>query len=170
MKWRHCKQHEASPPLCNVFWFQHRLTTHQFDSRSATKSSPPCPGEGLADRPRLHFADEPLSGSGSDRPDLQHLLAAARRSPRPFDVILVDDTSRISRSMADAARIREELNFLGVRLVAVSQNIDSDDEQSDVMMTVHGLVDSLYIKELAKKTHEAVWVVNDAPGLRILSQ
>ena len=50
------------------------------------------------------FADEPLSGSGSDRPDLQHLLAAARRSPRPFDEILVDDTSRISRSMAWPAR------------------------------------------------------------------
>lgn len=120
--------------------------------------------------PDFIFADEPLSSSGSDRPGLQHLLAAARRSPRPFDENLVDDTSRISRSMADAARIREELNFLEVRLVAVSQNIDSDDEQSDVMMTVHGLVDSLYIKELAKKTHEAEWVVNDAPGLRILSQ
>jgi DNA invertase Pin-like site-specific DNA recombinase len=71
-------------------------------------------------------------------------------------VILVDDTSRISRSLADTVRLREDLNFTGIRFVAVSQGIDSDDEQADVMMTVHGLVDSLYIKELAKKTHRGL--------------
>lgn len=111
---------------------------------------------GLQIEPDFIFADEAVSGSGSDRVGLQKLLAAAHASPRAFDVILVDDTSRISRSLAEAARIREDLCFLGVRLVAVSQNIDSDDEQSDVMMTVHGLVDSLYIKELAKKTHRGL--------------
>lgn len=71
-------------------------------------------------------------------------------------MILVDDTSRISRSLADTVRLREDLNFTGIRFVAVSQGIDSDDEQADVMMTVHGLVDSLYIKELAKKTHRGL--------------
>jgi cell division protein FtsB len=40
--------------------------------------------------------------------------------------------------------------------VAVSQGIDTDDEQSDVLMTVHSLVDSLYIKELGKKTHRGL--------------
>jgi site-specific DNA recombinase len=34
--------------------------------------------------------------------------------------------------------------------------IDSDDEQSDILVTVHGLVDSLYVKELAKKTHRGL--------------
>src|ERR1700733_10375136 len=62
----------------------------------------------------------------------------------------------MSRSLADTVRLREDLNFTGIRFVAVSQGIDSDDEQSDVMMTVHGLVDSLYIKELAKKTHRGL--------------
>ena len=50
----------------------------------------------------------------------------------------------MSRSLADTVRLREDLNFTGIRFVAVSQGIDSDDEQADVMMTVHGLVDSLY--------------------------
>ncbi len=106
--------------------------------------------------PQYVFCDEGRSGTGSDRPGLQRLLAAASTTPRVFDVILVDDTSRISRSLADAVRIREQLSFIGVRLVAVSQGIDSDDEQADVMMTVHGLVDSIYIKELAKKTHRGL--------------
>jgi DNA invertase Pin-like site-specific DNA recombinase len=48
------------------------------------------------------------------------------------------------------------LSFLGVRIIAVSQGIDTQSEQADVLMTVHGLVDSLYIKELAKKTHRGL--------------
>jgi site-specific DNA recombinase len=102
------------------------------------------------------FSDEAISGAGLDRPGFQQLLRAAKASPRVIDVILVDDTSRISRSLADTVRLREDLNFTGIRFVAVSQGIDSDDEQADVMMTVHGLVDSLYIKELAKKTHRGL--------------
>jgi DNA invertase Pin-like site-specific DNA recombinase len=89
------------------------------------------------------FSDEAVSGAGLDRPGFQQLLRAAKASPRIIDVILVDDTSRISRSLADTVRLREDLNFTGIRFVAVSQGIDSDDEQADVMMTVHGLVDSL---------------------------
>ena len=102
------------------------------------------------------FSDEAISGAGLDRPGFQQLLRAAKASPRVIDVILVDDTSRISRSLADTVRLREDLNFTGIRFVAVSQGIDSDDEQADVMMTVYGLVDSLYIKELAKKTHRGL--------------
>jgi site-specific DNA recombinase len=106
--------------------------------------------------PEFVFSDQAMSGAGADRPGLQALLSAALSKPKPFDVILVDDSSRVSRSLADTIRIREDLGFAGVRLVAVSQGIDSADEQADVMLTVHGLVDSLYIKELSKKTHRGL--------------
>jgi DNA invertase Pin-like site-specific DNA recombinase len=102
------------------------------------------------------FSHEAISGAGLDRPGFQQLLRVAKASPRVIDVVLVDDTSRISRSLADTVRLREDLNFTGIRFVAVSQGIDSDDEQADVMMTVHGLVDSLYINVLAKKTHRGL--------------
>jgi DNA invertase Pin-like site-specific DNA recombinase len=71
-------------------------------------------------------------------------------------VLLVDNTSRISRTQGETLRIVERLSFLGVRIVAVSQGYDSQSEQADVLMTVHGLVDSLYIKELAKKTYSGL--------------
>src|SRR5213075_2736986 len=64
--------------------------------------------------------------------------------------------SRLSRNIGDIARAFEKLTFAGIRIIAVSQGIDSHDEQSDVLMTVHGLVDQLYIKELAKKTHRGL--------------
>jgi DNA invertase Pin-like site-specific DNA recombinase len=102
------------------------------------------------------YCDEALSGAGSDRPGLTALLKAASRPERPFDILLIDDTSRLSRNLADAVRMVETLRFQGLRVVSVSQGIDSQNEQSDVLMTVHGLVDSLYIKELAKKTHRGL--------------
>jgi len=74
---------------------------------------------------------------------------------RPFDVILLDD-SRLARNTKDALGIFERLNFGGIRLIAVSQGIDSENEQAHVLVTVHGMVDSLYVKELAKKTHRGL--------------
>ena len=96
------------------------------------------------------------SGVGSDRTAFQKLLKVALSPGRPFDTILVDDTSRLSRSQWESLRTIEELKFAGVRVYFVSQNIDTNSEQADVQMTVHGLVDSLYVKELAKKTHRGL--------------
>lgn len=102
------------------------------------------------------YIDEALSGVGADRPGLGRLLNAALSPSRPFDVILLDDSSRLARNTKDALGIFERLNFAGIRLIAVSQGIDSDNEQAHVLVTVHGMVDSLYVKELAKKTHRGM--------------
>ena len=102
------------------------------------------------------YIDEGMSGVGSDRPSFQKLLNFAYSPARPFDTILVDDTSRFSRSQSEAMSTFEKLQYLGLRVVFVSQGIDTRSEQADVQMTVHGLVDSLYVKELAKKTHRGI--------------
>jgi site-specific DNA recombinase len=102
------------------------------------------------------YVDEALSGVGADRPGLVRLLDAALSSARPFDIILLDDSSRLARNTKDALTFFERLNFAGIRLIAVSQGIDSDNEQAHVLVTVHGMVDSLYVKELAKKTHRGL--------------
>ncbi len=102
------------------------------------------------------FIDEALSGVGSDRPAFQQLLGVAFSPERDFDVLMVDDTSRLSRRQSEVMDTVEKLKFLGVRVVFTSQGIDSDSEQSDLQITVHGLVDSLYVKELAKKTHRGL--------------
>jgi site-specific DNA recombinase len=99
------------------------------------------------------YCDEGLSGVGLNRPALQRLLHAALARTRAFDVILVDDTSRLSRSTEDVLSIYRDLNFAGLQLIAVSQNIDSHHEQAETLITIHGLIDHSYVAELAKKTH-----------------
>jgi site-specific DNA recombinase len=102
------------------------------------------------------YTDEAQSGAGADRPGFISLIEAASRQPRRFDVLLIDDTSRLSRNRAESARAYERLEYLGIRVVAVSQGIDTKSDQAEVLVTVHELVDSLYIKELAKKTHRGL--------------
>ena len=55
-----------------------------------------------------------------------------------------------------ALQLLEELKFYRVRAIAVSQGVDTEHEQSEVLVTVHGLVDSLYIRELAAKTRRGL--------------
>jgi DNA invertase Pin-like site-specific DNA recombinase len=102
------------------------------------------------------YHDEEMSGAGADRPGFLSLLDAASSLPRPFDVLLVDDTSRLSRNQGETARVVDRLTFAKIRIVAVSQGIDTQNDQAEVLMTIHGLVDSLYIKEFAKKTHRGL--------------
>jgi DNA invertase Pin-like site-specific DNA recombinase len=98
------------------------------------------------------YTDAAISGASLDRPGIHALRATAARRPVPFDVLLVDDSSRISRDLADAVRLLQELKFNGVRVLYLSQHIDSNDEQADTLIAVHGIVDSLYLREMAKKT------------------
>ena len=98
------------------------------------------------------YTDAAVSGASIDgRSGLQSLLQASTLTPRPFDVVLVDDSSRIARDLADALRTMQMLKFRGVRVIYVSQGIDSASEQADSLIAMHGLVDSLYLKEMAKK-------------------
>src|SRR5262249_4764494 len=86
------------------------------------------------------------------RTGLQALLTAAASSPPPFDVVFVDDSSRVARDLADALRVLQRLRFAGVRVIYISQGIDSASEQAETLIAVHGLVDGLYLREMAAKT------------------
>jgi DNA invertase Pin-like site-specific DNA recombinase len=98
------------------------------------------------------YSDAGISGSSIDgRPGLQALMAAAAQQPRPFDVLLVDDSSRIARDLADAIRTMQMLRFFGVRVIYISQHIDSANDQAETLIAVHGLVDGLYLQEATKK-------------------
>jgi DNA invertase Pin-like site-specific DNA recombinase len=92
-----------------------------------------------------------LSGASLDRPGIQALLAAAARRPLPFDVLLVDDSSRVSRDLPDAVRFMQQLNFFGVRSLYLSQSIDSASEQAETLVAFRGIIDSSFLKDLAAK-------------------
>jgi hypothetical protein len=50
----------------------------------------------------------------------------------------------------------ERLTFAGVRLVAISQGVDSDSSQAEILFGVHGLIDGVYSRQLGLKTHHGM--------------
>ena len=98
------------------------------------------------------FADRAISGSRTDRAEYSRLLAAADR----FDVILVDDLSRLGRDKDEIGRTVKRLTFLGVRLIGVSDGVDTARKSSKLDVGMRGLMSELYLDDLADKTHRGL--------------
>ena len=70
------------------------------------------------------YVDTGWSGARASRPELDRLMQDARA--RRFDAVLVWKLDRWGRSVADCIRSIQELVSLGVRFLAVTQNLDTD--------------------------------------------
>ncbi len=108
----------------------------------------------LLDRPI--FSDEEISGATLDRPGLRALREAAKSKPRPFDVLLVEDASRLSRKQADVLNLCEELVFSGVRICFVSQGIDSQDRAFQLLLLSRGMIDQLALTDTAARVRRGL--------------
>jgi DNA invertase Pin-like site-specific DNA recombinase len=84
------------------------------------------------------------------------MMLDAAGPTRDFDIILIDSSSRLSRVLRDTFDLHGELESLGVRVISVSQGIDTDNEDSDVLIAVHGIVDSIHTKDLRHATHRGL--------------
>lgn len=72
---------------------------------------------------------------------LESLLTDAEQDQPPFDVLMVDEGSRLTRKLKDALGIAELLKFHSVRLVIVNRKLDSDDPNFQTMLILNGMVD-----------------------------
>ncbi|WP_095209447.1 recombinase family protein [Luteimonas sp. JM171] len=95
------------------------------------------------------FTDAAISGARQDRPGYRALLEAAHR----FDVILVDDLSRLSRDSVECQQAVRRLTFAGVRLIGVSDGVDTGRKSHKADVGLRGLMSELYLDDLAEKTH-----------------
>src|ERR1019366_9190477 len=99
-------------------------------------------------------SDQEISGAAlAGRSALESLIAAAKGHPRPFDRILIDDTSRLARNVADALNMVEVLKFRNVGVTFVSQGIDTLDKMARQLVTINGMMDEQYLVGLADKVH-----------------
>jgi site-specific DNA recombinase len=99
-------------------------------------------------------ADKAVSAAAiAGRDGLQHLVKAAKDKNRPFDCLLVDDTSRLARDLSDTLRTFKILEFHGVAIVSVSQGIDSLQGNARTLLAMHGMMDEQYLTDLAAKVH-----------------
>lgn len=98
------------------------------------------------------YVDAAMSGARNDRPGYLRLLADAAR----FDVILVDDLSRLSRDSVEAQQAVKRLRFVGVRVVGVSDGLDTGRKGHKAEVGLRGLMGELYLDDLRDKTHRGL--------------
>jgi len=110
--------------------------------------------ENLEVDPAHVYVDDGASGSTLDqRPALTAMLVAANSQPRPFDVVLVDTSSRLARSTSVLLTIVEQLMAAGVALIVVDQYLDSRNASFRQLLNMNGMIDEQYLVAFAAKVH-----------------
>ena len=77
------------------------------------------------------FADEAYSGTNTERPAFQALVAAARK--HEFSAVVVYDISRGSRDVADWFGFRREMALLGIEVISVEDKLGNILNPSDYL-------------------------------------
>jgi putative DNA-invertase from lambdoid prophage Rac len=83
----------------------------------------------------MDIYQDQLSGAKASRPGLDRLMADARR--RRFDAVLVYKLDRFGRSLLHCIAGIQELQSLGIRFVAVTQGIDTDESNPASKLLMH---------------------------------
>jgi putative DNA-invertase from lambdoid prophage Rac len=81
------------------------------------------------------YVDKGISGAKASRPELDRLMHDAGR--RAFDVVLVYKLDRFGRSVRNCLDGISTLRSHGVRFLAVSQNIDTDENNPTARLMLH---------------------------------
>jgi site-specific DNA recombinase len=105
----------------------------QYDAASAYIKSQAHAGWTLI-RSRSRYDDGGYSGGSTDRPDLQRLLDDIRA--RKIDVIVVYKVDRLTRSLADFAKLVELFDAHGVSFVSVTQQFNTTTSMGRLTLNV----------------------------------
>lgn len=105
---------------------------------------------GLSIQERHIYIDKAISGSRHDRKGLAAMMEAAEAGE--FDILLVDDLSRLSRENLHMLSTLAQLQYSDIRTISVADGLDSDDEESSIVVQFRGIINEIYSKDLTKKT------------------
>lgn len=102
--------------------------------------------------PKENYFIEKISGKNTDRPELQKLLAIAKKG----DIIHIHDFSRLSRSTADLLKIVEYFNENGITLISNKENLDTSTPTGKLMLTMIGAINEFERANLLERQAEGI--------------
>ena len=95
------------------------------------------------------YVDDGASGGNFNRQGFQDMMTDVRGGV--INLVLVQDLSRFGRNYLEAGKyLEEELPALGCRFVALSDGIDTEDGESDIMPFLNAMND-YYLKNLSDR-------------------
>src|SRR5581483_6344985 len=100
------------------------------------------------------YADAAMSGTDANRPQYRAMLEAAAK--REFDVLIVDDLSRLTRDAVECERAIRRLEFIGLRIIATSDGYDSTSKARKVHRGFKGLMNEIFLDDLRERVHRGL--------------
>lgn len=94
-------------------------------------------------------ADNNISGMNFSRRGLDTLTAAV--PAKQIDAVLVKDLSRLGRHRTQTALFIDFLREKQVRVISVTEGVDTFCEEDDLMIGIRGLMNDYYAKDIGKK-------------------
>ena len=106
----------------------------------------------------IFFVDDGITGTTMKRPGFQKMIAAIEAGY--ISAVFVKDLSRLGRNYIEVGKLTEEFFPLhDVRLVAVSDGVDSDEGEDD-FIPFKNIMNEYYAKDISKKRR----IVNKMKG------
>lgn len=94
-------------------------------------------------------SDDNASGMNFSRRGLDKLMAAVDAGK--LDAVLVKDLSRLGRHRTQTALFIDYLREHGVRVMSVTEGLDTASEEDDLVIGVRGLMNDYYARDIGKK-------------------
>jgi site-specific DNA recombinase len=99
------------------------------------------------------YRDHAISGTRSDRPEYQEMLAAAKAGG--FEVLLIDEQSRFSRDTIESERAMRFLEHHNIRIVTLD-GYDSKSPARKLHRGMKALMNAEYIEGIRHETHRGL--------------
>ena len=134
-----------------------RYSTDRQDARSIDDQARRCRALAAARGYSVfsEYGDAAVSGTHTDRANLQRLISDARRGR--FRSVLVDDLSRLSRDLGDFWRLTfSEFASMGVRVIDVTTGLASDDRGARMAFGAMALISDGFIQMIRTETHRGL--------------
>ena len=100
-------------------------------------------------------SDDNVSGMSFSRRGLDALAVAAQVGK--IDAVLTKDLSRLGRHKTQTALFIDYLREHQVRVISVTEGIDTFREEDDLIIGVRGLMNDYYAKDISKKIRAGYW-------------
>ena len=96
--------------------------------------------------------NEKMTGTHSARPELQLMLMTLRAG----DTLIVESFSRLSRSTKDLLDMVEKLTKIGVHLISLKEDLDTNTATGKMMLTVMSALSQFERDLIAERTKEGL--------------
>src|SRR5437870_10213838 len=111
-----------------------------------------------------HYIDTGISGSKDSRPELNRLMADAKR--RKFDAVVVYRFDRFARSTRHLVNALAEFNALGIQFISMHEGIDTSTPNGRLVFGIFASI-AEFERELIRERVRSGIAVARAQGKRI---